>query len=389
VAAAKVGPVMVHDSYLINMAHPDPAKREASRQAFLHELERTEQLGIPYLNFHPGSHVHEDKGKRDDRAHRDQCLDNLAAAMAQCIDDTKGYKAKLVIENAAGQGTNVGNSWEEVGFLLDTVGQKKRMGVTIDTQHSWACGYDWVAHYDEVWDAFEDKVGRAHLVAFHLNDSKTECGARVDRHDTIGSGLLGTGFWHTLMNDRKLDTKMGVLETPDGRRSVFVEACGGGPFAAGVERGKETVEQSSGLLGNEIDRALSFLRELFEEAPVEQWHVEVDGRDCSGRYICVEAMNIRFAGPGIPLAPSADSADGLLDVVLIGERHRGQLIDYVDGRLAHNVVELPRLDIVRGAKVRLEPPEGMLRVDDSLQYDVRGAAEITVLKNAVMVLLPG
>jgi len=219
VQKAGVAPIMVHDSYLINMAHPDPEKREASRQAFLHELERCEQLGIPYLNFHPGSHVHEDKGMRDDRRHRDTCLDNLAAAMAQCIDETKGYRCKLVIENAAGQGTNVGNSWEEVGRLVDAVADPHRVGVTVDTQHSWACGYDWVDHYDEVWDAFDAAVGRKWLVAFHLNDSKTELGARVDRHDTVGSGLLGLRFWHTLMNDKPLDTKMGVLETPDGPES--------------------------------------------------------------------------------------------------------------------------------------------------------------------------
>jgi deoxyribonuclease-4 len=215
VAAAKIGPVMVHDSYLINMAHPDPAKREASRLAFLHELERTEALGIQYLNFHPGSHVHEDKKMRDDRGHRDTCLDNLAAAMAQCIDETKGYKAKLVIENAAGQGTNVGNSWEEIGRLVDAVASP-RVGVTVDTQHSWACGYDWRDHYDECWDGFDSAIGLKWLVAFHLNDSKQPCGARVDRHDTVGEGLLGLEFFRTLVNDRRFDDRVGYLETPEG-----------------------------------------------------------------------------------------------------------------------------------------------------------------------------
>ncbi|HEX2065727.1 MAG TPA: deoxyribonuclease IV, partial [Candidatus Thermoplasmatota archaeon] len=216
VAAAKVGPVMVHDSYLINMAHPDPAKREASRQAFLHELERTEQLGIPYLNFHPGSHVHEDRGKRDDRHHRDTCLDNLAQAMGTCIDETPGYRCKLTIENAAGQGTNVGNSWEEIGRLVDAVGNPHRVAVTVDTQHSWACGYDWVGHYDDCWDAFDSAIGLKWLAAFHLNDSKMPCGARVDRHDTVGEGLLGVEFFRTLVNDRRFDGKAGYLETPGG-----------------------------------------------------------------------------------------------------------------------------------------------------------------------------
>lgn len=216
VAAAKVGPVMVHDSYLINMGNADPGKAEQSRKAFLDEYQRCEQLGVAYLNFHPGSHGHDDKHKRDDRATRDACLDRIAANCAQVLEETKGYHCRLVIENAAGQGTNVGNSWEEVGRILDAVGNKKRMGVTIDTQHSWACGYDWVDHYDEVWDAFDSAVGRAHQVAFHLNDSKTELGARVDRHDTLGTGHLGLEFFRTLINDRKNDGKAGYLETPEG-----------------------------------------------------------------------------------------------------------------------------------------------------------------------------
>ena len=216
VQAANVGPVMVHNSYLINMGNADPEKAEASRLAMLDEYTRCEQLGVAYLNFHPGSHGSEDRHARDDRKTRDACLGRIAGNLLSILEETKGFHCRLVIENAAGQGTNVGNSWEEVGAILDAVGQKKRMGVTIDTQHSWACGYDWVDHYDDVWDSFEAQVGRDNLVAFHLNDSKTECGARVDRHDTIGSGLLGLDFFRTLVNDRRLDTKMGVLETPDG-----------------------------------------------------------------------------------------------------------------------------------------------------------------------------
>jgi deoxyribonuclease IV len=219
VAAAGIGPVMVHDSYLINLGNPDPAKAENSRKAFLDEYHRCEQLGVHYLNFHPGSHGHEDKKLRDDRAVRDACLDRIAANLSKVLDETKGYRCRLVIENAAGQGTNVGNSWEEVGRILDAVGQKQRMGVTIDTQHSWACGYDWVNHHDEVWDAFDSAIGRAHHVAFHLNDSKTDLGARVDRHDTIGTGKLGVEAFRLFINDRKNDGKVGYLETPDGPES--------------------------------------------------------------------------------------------------------------------------------------------------------------------------
>lgn len=219
VTKAAVAPVMVHGSYLINMGNADPVKAEQSRLAFVEEYRRCEALGVAYLNFHPGSHGHEDRHVRDDVKTRVAALERIASNVSSVLDEAKGFHCRLVIENAAGQGTNVGNSWEEVGFLLDTIGEKKRMGVTIDTQHSWACGYDWQDHYDEVWDSFEGAVGRANLVAFHLNDSKTECGARVDRHDTIGTGLLGLEFFRTLVNDRKLDTKVGYLETPDGPES--------------------------------------------------------------------------------------------------------------------------------------------------------------------------
>jgi len=220
-AAAKV-PVestMVHGAYLINLGQPDAQKREVSRLAFLDEMVRTGQLGIPYLNFHPGSHLHEDKGLRDGRAERDAALDRIAAAMAQCLDEaqgTPGAHVRLTLENAAGQGTNVGSSWAEVGRILEAVGEPRRTAVTVDTQHAWASGVDWLDHYDEAWESFDAEVGLKNLVAFHLNDSKQPCGSRLDRHDTVGQGHLGEGFFRTLVNDRRFDGKLGILETPDG-----------------------------------------------------------------------------------------------------------------------------------------------------------------------------
>lgn len=219
VTEAGIGPVMVHDSYLINMGNPDDGKRENARQAFLAELERCEQLGIPYLNFHPGSHTDPKKANRDDRSTRFACLDRIADCMNRTIDETKDWTCRLVIENAAGQGTNVGTTWEEVGYLADQVDRPDRTGVCIDTQHSWAAGYDWLEGYDRVWDEFDDQVGRKRLLAFHLNDSKQPCGARVDRHDTIPEGHLGEGFWSELLNDERFRDLPGYLETPGGPES--------------------------------------------------------------------------------------------------------------------------------------------------------------------------
>lgn len=214
VAEAGIERVMVHDSYLINMGNPDDEKRENAYQAFRAELERCEALGVAYLNFHPGSHAHPQKPMRDDRTQRFAALDRIAACMRRAMDDLPDGRVMLVIENAAGQGTNVGMTWEEVGHLADEAGNDDRVGVCVDTQHAWAAGYDWVDHYDEVWDGFDDQVGLRRLVALHLNDSKQPCGARVDRHDNIPTGHLGEGFWRTLMTDRRLGGVAGYLETP-------------------------------------------------------------------------------------------------------------------------------------------------------------------------------
>lgn len=225
VAEAGIERVMVHDSYLINMGNPDDAKRENAYQAFATELDRCEALGVAYLNFHPGSHAHPDKAMRDDRGERFAALDRIAAGMRRALDDFPDGRVRLVIENAAGQGTNVGMTWEEVGYLADEAGNDDRVGVCVDTQHAWAAGYDWVDHYDGVWQEFDDRVGLRRLVAFHLNDSKQPCGARVDRHDNIPTGHLGEGFWRTLMTDRRFDGAAGYLETPlaDGDVTTYKE----------------------------------------------------------------------------------------------------------------------------------------------------------------------
>ncbi len=215
---ANLGPVMVHDSYLINMGGPDDEKRANAQRAFENELLRCEALDVQFLNFHPGSHTHPKKALRDDRETRFAALDRIATEVTRTHENVPG-KVKFVIENAAGQGTNVGTTWEEVGYLCDKIAEhvpEQRLGVCIDTQHSWACGYDWVEHYDDVWDEFDDQVGLRRLVAFHVNDSDRPLGARVDRHANIGEGHLGLEFFRTLMNDPKLDGKPGYLETEGG-----------------------------------------------------------------------------------------------------------------------------------------------------------------------------
>lgn len=218
VAKANVGPIMVHDSYLINMGSPDDTKRAAARRAFVDELERCTTLGVAYLNFHPGSHMHPSKPMRDDAATRRACLERIAAEVAQALDEVPG-PVKAVIENAAGQGTNVGSSWAEVGFLADAIGVPKRVAVNVDTQHAWGSGYNWRDDYDAIWDDFDAQVGLKRLVAFHLNDSKEPCGSRLDRHDTLGEGHLGKAVFGRLVNDRRFDHCAGYLETPDGPES--------------------------------------------------------------------------------------------------------------------------------------------------------------------------
>jgi deoxyribonuclease-4 len=211
-----LGPLMIHDSYLINMGSPDEGKGKRAQSAFLEEYHRCEALGVAYLNFHPGSHTHPKKTMRDDKQTRYEALERIANHMNKTLDETKGYKSKLVIENAAGQGTNVGIKFEEIRHIIDCIDEKKRVGVCIDTQHAWASGYDWKNNFDNIWDDFENTVGMEYLVALHLNDSKSELGSRVDRHDNIGMGKLGKKTFKSFMQEKRLERLAGYLETPGG-----------------------------------------------------------------------------------------------------------------------------------------------------------------------------
>ena len=215
-AKTDLGPLMIHDSYLINMGSPDETKGKRAQVAFLEEYHRCEALGVAYLNFHPGSHTHPKKDMRDDKQTRDEALERIADHMNMTLKETKGYDSKLVIENAAGQGTNVGIKFEEIKHIIDHIDDKKRVGVCIDTQHAWASGYDWRNDFDQIWNDFESIVGMEYLVALHLNDSKSVLGSRVDRHDNIGMGKLGKETFKCFMQEKRLEHLAGYLETPGG-----------------------------------------------------------------------------------------------------------------------------------------------------------------------------
>ncbi len=199
--------VLPHDSYLINLGHPEKEGLEKSRAAFLDELQRCQQLGLKLLNFHPGSHL-----KQIDEA---QCLQIVADSINWALEQTEGVTA--VIENTAGQGTNVGYRFEHLAAIIDGVDDKSRVGVCLDTCHTFTAGYDLrtAAACDATFAEFENVVGFRYLRGMHLNDSKPDLGARVDRHESIGKGKLGTEVFRYLMNDPRFDAIPMVLETID------------------------------------------------------------------------------------------------------------------------------------------------------------------------------
>lgn len=201
------GQILPHDSYLINLGSPDPEKLAKSREAFLDELRRCEQLGLTMLNFHPGSHL-----KMIDE---EKCLDLIAESLNLLLAETEGVKA--VIENTAGQGSNLGFTFAQIARIIDGVNDKSRVGVCIDTCHTFTAGYDIATPegYRATWDEFDRVIGREYLCGMHLNDTLKALGSHVDRHAPIGTGLLGPDFWQMLMADPRLDGIPLILETPE------------------------------------------------------------------------------------------------------------------------------------------------------------------------------
>lgn len=199
--------ILPHDSYLINLGHPEPEGLQKSRDAFLDEVQRCEQLGLDRVNFHPGSHLK--------AISVDDCLARIAESINLTLDKTQGVCA--VIENTAGQGTNLGYTFEQLAAIIDKVEDKSRIGVCIDTAHTLAAGYDIKTEqgFTDTFRHFDQVVGFSYLRGMHINDSKKDLATRVDRHDSIGKGVMGITTFKMLMGDPRFDDIPLILETPD------------------------------------------------------------------------------------------------------------------------------------------------------------------------------
>jgi len=199
--------VLPHDGYLINLGNPVKENLQQSRNAFNDEMQRCEQLGLTLLNFHPGSHLKQ--------ITEEDCLKVIAESVNIALSETKGVTA--VIENTAGQGTNVGYKFEHLRYIIDLIDYKSRVGVCLDTCHTYSAGYDIKSEegYEKTFREFDEIVGFSYLRGMHINDTKKEFGSRVDRHDSLDKGYLGAEVFRRIMNDPRFDNMPLILETPD------------------------------------------------------------------------------------------------------------------------------------------------------------------------------
>ncbi len=199
--------ILPHDSYLINLGHPEEEKRQKSLEAFIDEVNRCSQLGLDRLNFHPGSHLKQ--------ISEEECIDRIASSMNEALNVTNGVT--LVIENTAGQGSNLGWRFEHLSAIIERIEDKSRVGVCIDTCHMFTAGYDIRTReaYDATWAEFDTIVGFKYLKGMHINDSKPDLGSHVDRHDSLGKGKIGLDTFGFIMNDPRMDDIPLVLETID------------------------------------------------------------------------------------------------------------------------------------------------------------------------------
>ena len=202
--------ILPHSGFLINLGSPDPQKRAMSKKAFDDELRRCSLLGLTMLNFHPGASL---KAISDE-----ECLNLIADGINASLEKSEGVTA--VIENTAGQGSNLGWSLDHLAYLIDKVDDKSRVGVCIDTCHAFAAGLDFstAEGYERTWAEFDEKIGTRYLRGMHLNDAKRKLGSRIDRHEQIGDGLIGREFFARLIADPRTDDIPLILETPDDSR---------------------------------------------------------------------------------------------------------------------------------------------------------------------------
>ncbi len=204
--------ILPHDSYLINLGHPQEEGLAKSRASFIDEMKRCQQLGLKLLNFHPGSHLKE--------IPVEECLARIAQSINIALEKTEGVTA--VIENTAGQGSNVGFDFTHLATIIDQVEDKSRVGVCIDSCHAFAAGYDLATPevYERTWAEFDRIIGFNFLRGMHLNDAKKELNSHVDRHEVLGEGTIGMGFFEQIMRDERFDDIPLILETPDESRWV-------------------------------------------------------------------------------------------------------------------------------------------------------------------------
>lgn len=199
--------ILPHDSYLINLGHPEKEGLDKSREAFLDEMQRCELLGLKFLNFHPGSHLN--------KIDPEKSLLRIAESINIALNKTRGVTA--VIENTAGQGSNLGFEFEQLAFIIENVEDKSRVGICFDTCHGFVAGYDIKSSngFDETFRKFDEIIGLKYLKALHLNDAKKGLGSKVDRHESIGKGELGIDPFIRIMNNTLFDNMPLILETPD------------------------------------------------------------------------------------------------------------------------------------------------------------------------------
>lgn len=212
---SEIWPIISHNSYLINLATKDEDKLEKSYIAMLDELQKVDQLGIEYVNMHPGVIRVDEK----DIITKEEALDQIAKQLNKLIDETKDSKVIILLETTAGQGKGIGNKFHHFKTMIENIQNKKRIGICFDTAHSFAAGYDFTtkAKYTLMWAEFDDIIGLEYLHAFHLNDSEKVLGARVDRHAHIGQGKIGKEPFSFLLNDERFKDIPGILETPKGQ----------------------------------------------------------------------------------------------------------------------------------------------------------------------------